>query len=74
MDGRQGSQKACGAMICGDLHSLCFNVFFWKAFFLIFCDVGSILGGFWEAKMEAKIDFWEVFFRCIFRVRFGIEF
>ena len=24
--------------------------------------------------MEAKIDFWEVFLRCFFRVRFGIDF
>ena len=29
---------------------------------------------FWEVKMEAKIDFWEVFLRCFFRVRFGIDF
>ena len=31
-------------------------------------------GRFWEAKTEAKIEFWEVFFRCFFRVRFGIDF
>ena len=33
-------------------------------------DFGRVLG----AKMEAKIDFWEVFFRCFFRMRFGIDF
>ena len=33
-------------------------------------DFGRVL----EAQTEAKIDFWEVFFRCFFRVRFGIDF
>ena len=31
-------------------------------------------GRIWEAKTEAKIDCWEVFFRCFFRLRFGIDF
>ena len=44
-------------------------LFFEGLFFRYF----SILG-FWEAKTEAKIDFWDVFFRCFFRLRFGIDF
>ena len=28
----------------------------------------------WGIKMEGKIDFWEGFFLCFFRVRFGIDF
>ena len=39
-------------------------------FFLCWVDFGRVS----ELKMEAKIDFWEVFFRCFFRVRFGIDF
>ena len=31
-------------------------------------------GRFWEAKPEAKIEFWEVFLRCVFRMRFGVDF
>ena len=52
----------------------CIASFFRTRFFSHFFDVGSILGGFWEAKTEAKIDFSEVFFRCFFRMRFGIDF
>ena len=37
-------------------------------------DFDSISGGFGEAKTEAKIEFWEVFCRCFFRMRFGIDF
>merc|ERR1712078_637531 len=41
----------------------------------------SLLGGIlmdfgrvWEPKIEAKIDFWEVFLRSFFRARLGIDF
>ena len=40
------------------------------AFFLFLLDFGRVS----VAKMEAKIDFFEVCFRCFFRVRFFIEF
>ena len=39
-------------------------------FFRFFVDFGKFL----EAKMEAKIDFWDVFFRCFFGLRFSIDF
>ena len=48
--------------------------FFQDAIFFDFFLCWVDLGRFWEAKTEAKIDFWEVFFRCFFRVRFGIDF
>ena len=47
---------------------------FCKAFFFDFFRCWVDFGRFWEAKTEAKIDFWEVFFRCFFRVPFGIDF
>ena len=48
--------------------------FFLKAFFFDFFRCWVDFGRFWEAKTEAKIDFWDVFFRCFFRLRFGIDF
>ena len=53
---------------------LFFWCFFSNAFFFDFFRCWVDFGRFWESKTEAKIDFWEFFFRCIFRVRFGIEF
>ena len=54
------------------------RLFFWsffsKAFFCGFLGFSYDFARFWEAKMEAKIDFWEVFFRRFFRVLFGIDF
>ena len=32
------------------------------------------LGEVWGGQIKAKNDFWEVFFRCFFRVSFGIDF
>ena len=49
---------------------LIFKIGFESDFFRFWVDFGR----FWEAKMEAKIDFWEVFLRCFFRLRFGIDF
>ena len=57
---------------CGP--SLVFWSFFLDAIFFDFFRCWVDFGRFWEAKTEAKIDFWEVFFRCFFRVRFGIDF
>ena len=42
----------------------CFFTVFFEGIFSFFFYVGSILGGFWEAKVEAKIDFLVIFFRC----------
>ena len=39
-------------------------------FFRCWVDFGRVL----EAKMEAKIIFFWFFFRCFFRMRFGIDF
>ena len=57
------------ASLVGDFRSVFFLSFFFD-FFRCWVDFGK----FREAKMEAKIDFWEVFFRCFFRVRVGIDF
>ena len=46
------------------------SVAFWR-------DLGgcsSDFGRVWETKMDARIDFLEVFFRCFFRLRFEIDF
>ena len=52
-----------------DLHSLFFEDVFSKAFFSIFCDVGSILGGFWRRKSRPKSIsgrfFFDAFFECV---------
>ena len=54
--------------------SVFFLSFFLDTIFFDFFRCWVDFGRFWEAKMEAKIDFWEVFFQCFFRVRFGIDF
>ena len=58
----------------GGSMELVFQRFFSKAFFLKFLRCWVNLERFWEAKMEAQIDFGEVFLRCFFRMRFGIDF
>ena len=69
-----GGPKRISRVVSGVRGLWCIASFFRTRFFSIFFDVGSILGGFGEAKTEAKIDFWEVFLRCFFRMRFGIDF
>ena len=51
-----------------------FLAFFPQAFFFDFFRFWADFGWFWEVETEAKIDFWEVFLRCFFRMRFGIDF
>ena len=52
--------------------------FFWSFFldtiFFVFFRCWVDFKEFWEAKMEAKIDFRDVFFLCFFRTRSGIDF
>ena len=74
LDAQQAMVPVALRRLLGNFHSVAkqasFNIA-WKS------DFGGFkkdFGRFWEAKTEAKIDFWEVFFRCFFRVRFGIEF
>ena len=59
----------CDDLLAGSISSrnrLRFTSFFGG----IFMDFGKVL----EPKIEAKIDFWEVFLRSFFRARFGIDF
>ena len=67
-------QKLWPPLICDDLRVVSIasenKLHFASLLGAIFRD----LGRFWEAKMEAKIDFWEGFLRCFFRMRFGIDF
>ena len=51
-----------------------FFAFFRRPFFSDFFRCWVDFGRFWEAKTEAKIDFWDVCFQCFFRVSFGIHF
>ena len=58
----------------GNFHSVAKQTSFYVAFRSDFFRCWVDLGRVWEPKMEAKIDFWEVFFRWFFRMRFGIDF
>ena len=49
------------------LHSVAKQASFSVAF-------GSDLGGFWEANMEAKLEFWEAFLKLFFECDFGVDF
>ena len=62
----------CSRLRCGA--RLFFWSFFLDAIFFDFFRFLVDLGRFWETKMEAKIDFRELFFRCFFRARFGMDF
>ena len=77
MDGPAGSQKACLPVIRGRVRwgpSLVFLSFFSMPIFFDLFPFLVDFGRCWEAKTEAKIEFWEVLCRCFFRVRFGIDF
>ena len=55
---------------CVEVLELIFQIGFGCGIFGFLVDFGR----FWEAKMEAKIDFWVVFFRYFLGLRFGIDF
>ena len=77
LDGPAGSQKACLVVICGKsrcVPRLFFWSFFLDAMFFTFFRRWVDFGRFREAKTWAKIDFRDVFCRCFFRMRFGIDF
>ena len=60
--GRSGSQEACV-----EAHEAFFQIVFGSDFFRFLVDFGRIFG----AKMEPKIDFFEVFFDVFFSRDFG---
>ena len=73
----RGAKRLESRVICGPgrwFAEVVFFDLFSKAFFFDFFRCWVDFGRFWEAKTEAKIDFWDVFFRCFFRMRFGIDF
>ena len=54
-------------------HSVAKRASLYIAFGRDFCGFRIDFGRFWGSKMEAKIDFLEVFLRCFFGMRFGID-
>ena len=60
--GRSGSQEACV-----EAHDAFFQIVFGSDFFRFLVDFGRIFG----AKMEPKIENFEVFFDVFFRRDFG---
>ena len=58
----------------GEFHSVAKQASFNVASPSDFGGFGSDFGRFWEAKMEAKIDFLKLFLPSFFRLRFGIDF
>ena len=54
-------------------HSVAKRTSFYIAFGRDFCGFRIDFGRFWGGKMEGKIDFLEVFVRCFFGLRFGID-
>ena len=52
--------------LAGGFHSVAKQVSFKTPFFHVPPGFWSDFGRFWEAKIDAKIDFWAVFFRCFF--------
>ena len=64
----------CVAALVGDLRKLLFLILFSKGIFFDFFRFGVDFGRVLEAKMEPEIEFWEVFLRCFFRARLGIDF
>ena len=58
----------------GDFHSVAKRASFCVALRTNFEGFWIDFRTFWEAKMEAKTDFWEVFFQCFFRMCFCMDF
>ena len=58
----------------GEFHSVAKQASFNIALGADFLRFRSDFSRFWEAKVDAKIDFWELFLQCFFRAHFGIDF
>ena len=58
----------------GDSHSVAKQASLYIALGADFLRFRSDFSRFWEAKVDAKIDFWELFLQCFFRAHFGIDF
>ena len=56
-----------------EVHSVAKRASFYIAFGRNFYGFRIDFGRFGGGKMEGKIDFWEVFRRCFFAMRFGID-
>ena len=56
-----------------EVHSVAKQASFYIAFGRDFCGFRIDFGRFGGGKMEAKIDFLEVFLRCFFGMRFSID-
>ena len=60
--------------LAGEVHSVVKQASFNIALGADFLKFRSDFSRFWEAKVDAKIDFWELFSQCFFRAHFGIDF
>ena len=58
----------------GNFHSVAKQASFPVALWSDFSRFWSDFDKFWEAEMDAIIGFWEIFWRCFFRMRSGIDF
>ena len=57
-----------------EFHSVAKQASFETLFFRVPGRFWNDFARFWEAKMEVKIDFGEIFFGCFCQLRFGIVF